>query len=368
MKILHLAQGLRSGGVAQVIYDLASDQVARGSEVEVVSIHSPHYNDEPKRFEKAGIKVTSLHINSRFDLGVVKRLASLMKNFDLVHVHLFPNQLYAALALLMIPQKERPAIVTTEHNTWNNRRAHPFLRRIDRWFYKKYDKIVAISPEADKALREWLNTTDLESKIITINNGVDISKFQKSENHLSEICNIPATAKTIVMVCRMERPKVPETILRSAVLIPGLHVVLIGDGPLMDSLKSISRELGIEQRTHFLGNRRDVENIIKGCTIGCLSTEWDGFGLVAVEYMAAGLPVLVSDVPGLREVVGDKEALFSTYDEKALEDKIRKLLEDSEYYQSKVDYSLMRCHEYALSKTTDSYWNLYQYLIESQKG
>ena len=47
MKILHLAQGLRNGGVAQVVYDLASDQVSRGAEVEVVSIHSPEYDDEP---------------------------------------------------------------------------------------------------------------------------------------------------------------------------------------------------------------------------------------------------------------------------------------------------------------------------------
>lgn len=367
MKILHLAQGLRNGGVAQVVYDLASDQVSRGAEVEVVSIHSPEYDDEPARFEDAGIKVSPLHINSRFDLGVINNLTKIMMDCNVVHVHLFPNQLYASLALSKIPKKRRPILITTEHSTWNNRRTHSILRSVDKWFYKKYDKIVAISPEAERGLKDWLKSPKLDSKIVTINNGVDLSRFRDAENKLSLACPIPSAAKSIVMVCRMARPKVPETLLRATAQIPNLHAVLIGDGPLTDALRNLSRDLGIEKRTHLLGIRRNVNELIKGCSIGCLASEWDGFGLVAVEYMAAGLPVLVSDVPGLREVVGDKDALFSTYDENELAHKIRKLLEQPDYYQSKRDFSISRCQEYSIKKTTDSYWKLYMDLFDNKK-
>ena len=364
MKILHLTLGLRSGGVAQVVYDLGKDQVERGNEVAVVSIHHSSYKEEPKRFEEIGIKVIQRVLNSRFDFRIIVWLAKEMRKYDLVHVHLFPNQLYAPIALRLIPAKQRPKLITTEHNTWNNRRNYKQLRVVDRWMYGIYDKIVAISPETNKSLNNWLESDKLRNKIITINNGIEIPKFKNAPDNLFSILNIPADSICIGMVCRMEAPKDPATLIRAGAKVQGLHIILIGDGPLLPELKRLAESLDMTNRCHFLGNQKNVAQLLKGLKIGCLSTDWDGFGLVAVEYMAAGLPVWVSDVVGLREVVGDKDALFPKGNHEILEEKIQKLLTDEDYYNKKKMYSNERCEDFSVIKTADAYWSLYRSLVK----
>ena len=94
-----------------------------------------------------------------------------------------------------------------------------------------------------------------------------------------------------------------------------------------------------------------------------MSTKWDGFGLVAVEYMAAGLPVMVTDVDGLRDVVGDKDALFLYRDDKELGKKITRLVEDKNYYKERKEYSERRCELFTIEKMNGEYMKVYTDLM-----
>lgn len=364
MRILHLTKGLKSGGVAQLVLDLASYQKLQGNDVEVISIHKvyPDYKYEGQRFENLNIKVYTINLQSYLDIRIIYKLAKKFTAYDVVHVHLFPNQLFAAIAYKLIPTKKRPVFITTEHNTWNNRREHKVLRYFDRWMYSHYDKIVAISPETEKQFRNWLPYSFLGKKVCTIYNGIEISKFKNAPNKLRETINLPKGAKTIIMVARLIHPKDPITLVRAARKIHELHVVFVGNGPLAEQIKTESNKLNISSRIHLLGTRDDVENLLKGCDIACLSTEWDGFGLVAVEYMAAGLPVVATDVPGLREVIGDPDALFPFQNADKLSERISKLLLNQPYYNDKKTYSLNRCEEFRAEIMNQKYLNLYKTL------
>lgn len=113
-----------------------------------------------------------------------------------------------------------------------------------------------------------------------------------------------------------------------------------------------------------MGNCKDVPSLLKGCKLGILSTYWDGFGLVAVEYMAAGIPVIASDVDGLRDVVGKKDFLFKTGNAEELRDKILWLLKDSDVYQEAVSYSLANAQKYTIQKMVARYVDVYQNILK----
>ena len=366
MRILHIVPGLRSGGVAQVVYDLSKSQCSKGWEVTILSMHKDGYDDNIQRFSEIGVKINIEIIKSRFDISVINRLKKIIINFDIVHVHLFPNQLYAAIASKLIRKNKRPKLITTEHNTWNNRRKYKVFRQLDRYMYSAYDKIVSISPQTYNNLSKWLNSKKLSNKIFNINNGVDINRFQINQtNSLRVILDIPENHKIITMIARMKHPKDPITLVKAAAMVDKIDIVFIGDGELNDKIVEEAKKLGISKRVHVLGLRKDIPQLLAGCDIGCLSTKWDGFGLVAVEYMAAGLPVLVTDVPGLREVVGNKEALFSYQDHEMLGFKIDRLIKSPKYYADQKKYSLERCRLFDIKKMTSSYNNLYVELFDN---
>ncbi len=337
MKILHITPNIGTGGVQSLVYEFGKYQVRHGHQADVLSLRNEDslYFKE-KDYSDAGIRVIRGKYPKTYDPRNILVIRKYLCAYDIVHVHLFPNQLYAKIAQMLTARKKRPVLITTEHNTYNNRRKYSVLRLLDRWFYKSYDKIVCISRQTKENIDKWLCSESLSEKTVTITNGVDLEKFSSAPDRLSEAIQLEPEAKYIVMVARMAHPKDPITLI-------------------------------ISSRIHMLGNRTNVEELIKGCDIGVLSTLWDGFGLVAVEYMAAGLPVLATDVAGLCEVVGEKELLFNYKDAEGLASKISGLLSDPGHMESKKQYSASRCRDFSIDRMNSEYLELYKRLTATNK-
>lgn len=369
MKILHITPNIGTGGVQSLVYEFGKYQVRHGYQADVLSLRNEDslYFKE-KDYSDAGIRVIRGRYPKTYDPRNILVIRKYLGAYDIVHVHLFPNQLYAKIAQMLVPRQKRPVLITTEHSTYNNRRKYSMLRLLDRWFYKSYDKIVCISRQTKENIDKWLCSESLSERTVTITNGIDLEKFSSAPDRLSEAMQLEPGAKYIVMVARMAHPKDPVTLIRAIALCDSsVHGVFIGSGPLECAMAAEAESLGISSRIHMLGNRTNVEELIKGCDIGVLSTLWDGFGLVAVEYMAAGLPVLATDVAGLCEVVGDKELLFNYKDAKGLASKISGLLSDPGHMESKKRYSASRCREFSIDRMNSEYLELYKSLTETNK-
>ncbi|MDE6559256.1 MAG: glycosyltransferase family 4 protein, partial [Muribaculaceae bacterium] len=270
---------------------------------------------------------------------------------------LFPNQLYARIAVMLMPASKRPVVITTEHSTYNNRRKYSLLKILDKWMYKGYDKIVCISKQTERNLREWLDQINLGNRIVTICNGVNLSKF-------IPINSEEERSKNVVMVARLEHPKDPLTVVRAISKCPSdVNLYFVGSGYMDSSVKELSKELNIEDRVHLLGNRKDVPEILHNSGIGVLSTEWEGFGLVLVEYMATGLPILMSEVDGIQDVVGDRDSLFVNGDDDELAGKITRLIEDKDFYTAKSRFFKDRSSEFSIERMNKTYIDLYRNLL-----
>lgn len=138
---------------------------------------------------------------------------------------------------------------------------------------------------------------------------------------------------TIVMVARFEPPKDHATVLAALARCHDLdwRLRLIGDGPAMATVRATAEELGLASRVEFLGARNDVAALLSECQLFVLASRWEGFPRSILEAMRAGLPVITSDVGGVREAVLDGATGFVVppQDDAALATVLRDLLEDA---------------------------------------
>ncbi|MDE6377230.1 MAG: glycosyltransferase, partial [Duncaniella sp.] len=178
MKILHFIGTNSTGGVATIVHYLAAYHSAQGHQVDLLSnCHDSSRLDSTGKFESLGCNVFTSATDRRYSPRQLRQLMKRMNDYDIVHVHQFPNQLWGALASLLRRGRNKPKIITTEHTTFTNRRRHPALKYYDRWMYNLYDHVACISPATRDALIEWLGKDYLADRISVITNGIDFDRF-----------------------------------------------------------------------------------------------------------------------------------------------------------------------------------------------
>ena len=121
----------------------------------------------------------------------------------------------------------------------------------------------------------------------------------------------PGDAMRVLMVARLDSIKDQATLLRAfaAARKPGWELQLVGEGPDRPRLEALAAELGLAPYKVFLGCRRDIPELLGQADLFAFSTTpSEGFGIVLIEAMAAGLPVIASDVPACREVLANGKA------------------------------------------------------------
>ncbi|GIW43241.1 MAG: glycosyl transferase family 1 [Candidatus Binatia bacterium] len=148
---------------------------------------------------------------------------------------------------------------------------------------------------------------------------------------------LPAEQPTLLVLGRVEFYKRIDLVLRAAAelrrALPTLHVVIVGDGRARARLEKLARELQLQACVTFTGFVPDAEKVahIRRCHLVVNTSEKEGWGLTVLEANACGLPVVASDVPGLRDAVrhGETGLLVPHGDVAALAAAIRTLLEDT---------------------------------------
>jgi glycosyltransferase involved in cell wall biosynthesis len=119
-----------------------------------------------------------------------------------------------------------------------------------------------------------------------------------------------------------------DTLLRAAVAVPSLYLWLAGDGPERAAYEALARELGLADRTRFLGWRQDRKALLEACDICVLPSRYEPFGTVIIEAWAAGRPLVATDADGARQYVHDgADGLLCPRDDPpALADRLSRLL------------------------------------------
>lgn len=352
MKILYLINSLSIGGAEVLLLNITENLKLKGNEVEIICLEDGHEHIKEKAKEK-NIEWKTLKGKRYF--SIFELLAHVRKNgpYDICHTHLYPAFLYGVILKIFSSVK---ILLHSEHSSKNNRRKWWF-KPIDRFLYRCVDSVVSISEGVSKDLFKWLPELDEKTKVIF--NCISFSEKK-------EIYSLEENLK-LLCVGRLVEDKNIFLQLDALKYLDKTTIDYIGNGDLLHKLQDYACKKNVNHKVHFLGPVRNLEKIYKNYDALVLSSKNEGFGLVVAEAISAGLPVIVGNISGVREVAGDLGIYFDVNDEISLVDKINMFREMSAERRTALGVLLI---ERAQLFSIDSYVNqltaLYQELIEKK--
>lgn len=312
LRILHVIGGGEYGGAEQHILNLLSAFPKEKVEAQVVCFYDSAFAEQ---LRNAGIPVITLTRYGRFDLRLLSGLRRAFFDYkpDIIHSHGVKANFFSRLAARGICK----VILTTVHSYLRYDYLHPLAYFIvsvmERTTRIWNDHYIAVSG----ALGEILQKQGIPAKSISvIYNGIDIAPFRKTEvwdedrARLHAEWGIAADEYVYGSVARLVPVKGLSYLLEAFSRIskeeePGkkLRLVLVGDGPEREPLQEKARSLGVEQQVTFAGFRRDIPACLHAFDAFVHSSIYEGLGYTIIEAMAAGIPVVATNVGGVKEFV-----------------------------------------------------------------
>lgn len=365
IRVLHIINELEMGGAPRLVTDIVT-RMSKMEDLEIGLLTFGIKKDDHLHnliISNPAISYHELKSRRPFSPVFLRELNAVGKNYDIIHAHLFPSGYIAALSNF----RNKKPVIFTEHSTHNRRRDISLLRPLERMIYSRYSTIAAISPQVAEKLDSWLKSNKLTPKILTINNGVNLSRFASSPEVSSKDL-FGREGRAIIMISRFTGAKDHETLIKSVPLLDDkeMFLALVGDGPTLGACKELAHHYGVSDRCLFLGSRNDIPALIHASWIGVQSSHWEGFGLTAIEIMACGKPIIASNVPGLGNIVEGAGLLFPKGNAEALARNINLLAKNPEEYKTLVKMGKARAHEYDIANTVEKYVKLYKENLEGQ--
>jgi glycosyltransferase involved in cell wall biosynthesis len=308
IRVCHLASGdLWAGAEVQVATVLSSLVKQSDLEISAVVLNEGRLARE---LRKCGVDITVIDENNTGSLGILKKLRCLFKDkkVDILHTHRYKENILGGLAAELSGIRH---IVRTVHGL-----SEPFtgLKRINIAVYDwlndflarhQTDKIVAVSFEMADVLSKKYG----RERVVCIHNAINLGriKLNSDPQKLREELQISKADRIMGTVCRLTPIKGIEFFLKAASIIADkrsdVKFLIVGDGPLQDSLKRLSKELGVEKLVRFLGQREDVYDLINIMDVFVLSSLHEGLPTALLEALAMGKPVVATRVGGIPEVI-----------------------------------------------------------------
>lgn len=358
IKILHIINNLGTGGAEKLLVETLPlySALEKKIDTDLLLLNGEQTPFRKRLDEIFSGKVISLGNGSVYNPLHIFRLLKYMSEYDIIHVHLFPALYFVSIAKFITRSKVK--LLFTEHSTNNKRAESSFFRMIDRIIYKNYSVITAITPEVKFMLEHKLK---LQNNIIVVYNGIDAKRIMNARPILRSDFFEQEDARILIQVSRFSVQKDQKTLIKALSLLPeSVKLLLVGDGELKYECVHLVSELKLAERVRFLGVRMDIPELLKTSDIVIQSSVWEGFGLAAVEGMAAGKPVIASDVSGLKEVVDGAGLLFLSTNEKDLARQVNSLLDNDLLYKQIAGRCLERSQKFDVKNMVEHVINIYK--------
>lgn len=297
VKVLHVLSDTNIGGAGRYLFNLISSQ--HDSCFETI-VACPGGGELERQLRDKNIKVFTLEggessINFRH-ISSLREIISREK-VDIVHTH-------ASFAGRVAGKLSGCKVVMTRHGlgSGENGLVKRIAQRLTALLFT--DRIIAIS----RAVKISLIESGVPADMITIiYNGIDLSKFDAIEPSLREELGLDSDVPIVGIVARLVPEKGYEYAISAFYHVlkayPSARMIIVGDGPLDESLRKMCVKLGIKDSVFFMGYRKRVENLVADFDVFVLPSVSEGLGLALLEAMALGKPVIGTEVGGIPEVI-----------------------------------------------------------------
>src|SRR3990172_2757225 len=282
-------------------------------------------------------RARSLGVLFRTPVTPAIRRAIVPGRFDVVHAH-SPPPLSAYYAATAAERAGTPFIVTYHCDLeiptpFGNALTNLYQRTFGRATMRRASKLI-VSTETYAATSRAIWRYNPE----VIPNPVDAQRFRPDVDgsDVRRRLRLRAEDRVVLLVARIVPHKGIEHLVEAAKYIPDAMFVIVGEGPFLPEVRRLAAEFGVEDRVAFRGEGpfRDLPEYYAACDVFVLPSvsRLEAFGIVALEAMATAKPVVVADIPGVREVVTDgvEGLLAEPVHAEDLAAKVRHLLENPE--------------------------------------
>jgi len=315
LRVAYMVRTFNTGGLERCIARLANHLDRERFQPMVICLRKN--GTAADWIERDDVPILELNQRDGNDPLAIRRLARMLKEqrVDVVHSHNWGTLVETALARRWAAV---PVHVHAERGLQFELRQRAgwkeSLRR--RVSDRAFRSVARVTVPAD-AIREFLEDRHpgLRGKIDVISNGVDSpdpNQLEQLGARVRQEAGIPTSAQVIGSIGRIVPVKGFEDLIRAVSRLrsahPGVHLVLVGDGPERGRLEELAEELELSQSVHFLGHRNDVAACLGAMDIYVNSSHSEGMSQSILEAMAAGLPLVVTDVGDNAELVGGSDA------------------------------------------------------------
>ncbi len=303
MNIALMANHLNTGGVTRYLLTLSKGLIAKGHRVYVIA----YSGDAQSEFERLGVVVRLMPFRTKSILhfGLITELPRLIdfirrERIDVMHAQTRVMQCVAA----MISRATQCPYVSTCHGFF---KVQVWRRLWPCWG----QRVIAVSAAVVGHLVNDFKVNERE--VVLVFNGIDTQSFrpvnaQMRQNARREF-NINPTAWCVGIIARLSPVKGIDVLIKALPQIlksvPDAHVIIAGLGPSEAALRSLVEHMKINEHVHFLGTVNQTQALLPAFDVFVMPSRQEGLGLSVMEAMVSELPVVVSAVGGLNDLVED---------------------------------------------------------------
>jgi glycosyltransferase involved in cell wall biosynthesis len=317
VRVLHLITGLGVGGAE---LQLRSILQHTRHESDVVTLYNPGPVADMIRAD--GGRVTDLNMKRNTEFSALLRLRRLIRDggYDVVHTHLYRSQIYGRPAARLAGT---PVVVSTEHSIGEThlerRRMSLGVRALYLATERLSDATIAVSQIVHDRLARW---GVRPGRMTVIPNGVDLGRVSFDPAARAAVraeFGLDEDTYVIGVLGRLDANKRFDLVIQAAapLLGPSAKLLIIGKGAEGARLEQVAKDCGAERHVIFAGERHDVAAMLSSIDLFVASSKQETFGLVVLEALANGAPVLYTTCPALdglnvsraRQIPGETEEM-----------------------------------------------------------
>ncbi|KTG09028.1 glycosyl transferase family 1 [Haloprofundus marisrubri] len=324
MRILRVAQKLYpevKGGGPYHVHAMSRDQAAMGHDVTVLTVSDDI--DNPHREDRDGYSVvrypTTVSALGNDISGGVASFLQTAHSYDVIHAH---SHLYFSTNLAALKRRSGDIpLAITNHGLYSQNAPEwlfdLYLRSVGQWTFNQADVVLCYT-ETD---RQRVRSFNVNSRIEVVSNGIDTERFCPSGPKSSLIED---EVPVVLFVGRLVEGKQPRKVIESLALLrekcPDAELYICGSGPLQGELKELTERLELADAVHFLGyiSYDEMPQVYRSGDVLLLPSRAEGLPRTVLEAMASGLPVVVSELEQMTDVVGDAGYFVDAEDSRSI--------------------------------------------------
>ena len=249
--------------------------------------------------------------------------------FDIIHCHLSRSGVFA----LLCPLPPRAGLILHEHGDPTLR--HFYYHFAIRARQRRVDRVFANAPDVAQQFGRCVRFPS--ERIAVVPNGICVDRFESCASRREEFrdeLGIASEAPVIGFVGRLAKQKGASYLIEALGFVhrerPDAIALIVGDGPLRPTLEAQAATLGLSGSVRFVGYQIDTPKWLSAFDVGVIPSLWEPFGIVAIEMMAAGIPVVAANLGGLRDNIrnGITGFLVPSENAQAIAESVLRLISD----------------------------------------